>query len=226
MNTLKGTVRSKADKLGDIRSNGMIPAVVYGASVKNTTISVPTIDFKKVLKTAGETTIVSLEIDDKKTKKIINALIHEVQVDPVKGFPIHVDFLSVDMNKTVEVEVPIEFVGIAPAEKNGLGVLVKALHNFEIEVLPKEIPNSIAVDLSPLENLDSQIHVSDVKLPKGVKMLTNSEEVVALITLMKEEEPEEESNVEDLSAIEVEKKGKADEGEEIAENSSSEDKKS
>jgi len=115
------------------------------------------------------------------------------------------------MNKKVEVEVPIEFVGIAPAEKNGLGVLVKVLHDFNIEVLPKEIPHSIEVDLSGLEDLDSQIHVKNIILPKGVKMITDQEEVIALIAPMKEEVEEEEEAPIDLSSIEVEKKGKKEE---------------
>jgi len=61
----------------------------------------------------------------------------------VKGFPIHVDFLAIDMNKPIEVAVPLEFVGIAPAEKDGLGVLVKALHEVEIKALPKDIPHTL-----------------------------------------------------------------------------------
>jgi large subunit ribosomal protein L25 len=183
----------------------MVPAVVYGARVENTSISVPSITFKKVFKEAGESTAITLDLDGVK----LDVLIHDVQVDPVHGFPIHVDFLAIDMNKPIEVAIPLEFVGIAPAEKNGLGTLVKVIHEVEIKALPKNLPHTIAVDVSVLETLENQIHAKDIILPVGVEMLTDANEVVALVTVVKEEKVEEAPI--DLSAIEVEKKGKKEE---------------
>lgn len=211
MNTLTATKRSKTEKLATIRNNGMVPAVVYGAQVENTLVSVSSIAFAKILKTAGETSTIVLEIQDgEKTSKSskIDVLIHEVQVDPVKGNPRHVDFLAVDMNKTVEVMIPLEFVGTAKAEKDGLGTLVKVIHEIEIEALPKNIPHKVEVDVTSIETLEDKIHVKDIVLPKEVKMITSLEEVVALVAAAKEEK--EEAPV-DLSAIEVEKKGKKEE---------------
>ncbi|MFA7191728.1 MAG: 50S ribosomal protein L25 [Candidatus Paceibacterota bacterium] len=204
MKTLNATKRSKAEKLAIVRSNGMVPAVVYGAKVDNTSISVPSIDFIKVWKAAGESSTIVLSLEGKN----IDVLIHEVQVDPIKGFPKHVDFLAVDMNKPVEVSVPLEFVGVAPAEKTGLGSLVKVIHEVEISALPKDIPAHITVDISTLETLENQIHVSDLVLPAGVTMISDAEEVVALVAAAKEEV---ESAPVDLSSIEVEKKGKKEE---------------
>lgn len=205
MQTLTATKRSKTEKLAIVRSNGTIPAVVYGARVENTSISVPSTDFIKAFKIAGESSTIALDLEGKK----IDVLIHEVQVDPIKGFPIHVDFLAIDMNKPVEVKIPLEFSGVAPAEKNGLGVLVKVLHEVEIKALPKDLPHSIIVDLSTLETLENQIHVKDLALPNGVEMKTDGDEVVALVSVVKE--IVEETAPVDLSAIEVEKKGKKDE---------------
>jgi large subunit ribosomal protein L25 len=204
MNKLNATKRSKTEKLSSIRNNSMIPAVVYGARVENTPISVSSIDFIKVLRVVGETSPIVLELDGQK----IDALIHDVQVDPIRGFPMHVDFLAVDMNKEVEVSVPLEFTGTAPAEKLGLGTLVKVIHEVTISALPANIPHSISVDLSNLETLENQIHVSDIVAPKGVTMMSSSEEVVALVAAAKEEV---ESAPVDLSAIAVEKKGKKEE---------------
>lgn len=204
MKTLNATKRSKTEKLAIVRSNGMVPAVVYGAKVDNTSISVPSIDFIKAWKEAGESSTLMLSLEGKN----IDVLIHEVQVDPIKGFPKHVDFLAVDMNKPIEVSVPLEFVGVAPAEKNGLGVLAKVIHEVEISALPKDIPAHITVDISSLETLENQIHVSDIVLPKGVTMISDVEEVVALVAAVKEEV---ESAPMDLSSIEVEKKGKKEE---------------
>lgn len=207
MNKLTATMRSKTDKLVDIRKNGMVPAVVYGARVENTTISVPSVDFEKVLRVVGESNTLTLELKDKK----VEVLIHEIQRDPIKGFLVHVDFLAIDANKPIEVVVPIEFIGIAPAEKNGLGVLVKTLHEIEVEALPKDLPHNIEVDLITLENLDDQIRVEDIKAPKGVTIKTNGEEVLAIIAAIKEEV--EETPAADLSSIEVEKKGKKEDEE-------------
>ena len=204
MKTLNATKRSKTEKLAIVRSNGMVPAVVYGAKVDNTSISVPSIDFIKAWKEAGESTTLVLSLEGKN----IDVLIHEVQVDPIKGFPKHVDFLAVDMNKPIEVAVPLEFVGVAGAEKAGLGSLVKVLHEVEISALPKDIPAHITVDISSLVTLENQIHVSDIVLPKGVTMISDAEEVVALVAAVKEEV---ESAPMDLSSIEVEKKGKKEE---------------
>lgn len=219
MNTLTAIKRSKTDKLASVRNNGMVPAVVYGAGVENTMISVSSAPFEKILKVAGESSTIVLEVKgdaDKKdlpdgkvgTVKKFNVLIHDIQVDPIKGFPIHIDFLAIDMNKPVKVNLPIEFIGVAPAEKDGLGVLVKVIHEIEIEALPKDLPHKVSVDLSVLLVLDDQIHIKDIVLPKGVKMITDENEVVALIAPIKEEVVE--VAPVDLSSIEVEKKGKKD----------------
>lgn len=205
-------MRSKTDKLANIRTNGMIPAVIYGARVENTMISVSSIDFEKILKVAGESSTIELEVVDSEGKgspKKFDVLIHDMQFDPVKGFTIHVDFLAIDINKPVEVTIPIEFTGVAPAEKNSLGILVKVLHEVEVEGLPKDLPHNIVVDLTKLEALDDQIRIEDIVLPKGITMKTDKEELIALIAPVKEEEVEEAPV--DLSAIEVEKKGKKEE---------------
>ncbi|MEI7689114.1 MAG: 50S ribosomal protein L25 [Candidatus Nomurabacteria bacterium] len=211
MNILTATKRSKTDKLSIVRSNGMIPAVVYGAQVENTLISVLSTSFIKMLKIAGETSTIVLEIagtSDKEKITKVDVLIHEVQVDPVKGQPIHIDFLAVDMNKPVEVTIPLEFTGLAKAEKDGLGTLVKVLHEVDIEALPKDLPHNILVDVTGIATLDDVIHVKDIKLPKGVTLVTDGDDVVALVAAVKEEV---EVAPVDLSAIEVEKKGKKEE---------------
>jgi len=212
MQTLKATKRSKTDKLKAMRSNGMVPAVVYGALVENTPISISSALFEKVLKIAGESNSIVLEIETGETKtpiKKVDALIHSVQLHPVKGFPIHVDFLAIDVNKPIAVMVPIEFTGQARAEKDGAGTLVKVIHEVNVEALPKNLPHVISVDVSSLTIVSDQIHVSDIKVPAGVTMLTAPEEVVALIAAIQEEKVDE--TPVDLSAIEVVKKGKSDE---------------
>ena len=205
MLALNAKVRDIKENLDKLRAAGDLPAVFYGMGNETTSISISKIDFKKIWRAAGESSTVKITTP----KGVYDALIHDVQVNPVTDEPIHVDFLVIDMNKAIKVEVPLEFSGISEAVKSGLGTLVKVLHEVEVEALPKDLPHNFIIDISSLVGLDSQILVSDIPLPKGVKMITKTEEVVASIALQKEE-VEEVAPV-DLTAIEVEKKGKKEE---------------
>ncbi len=211
MFTIEARKREEEADADSLRNKGEIPAVFYGAGSTTTPISIPSINFKKVWKEAGESSTVKIALGGKN----VDVLIHEVQTHPVTGEPIHVDFLVIDMNKKIRVKVPLEFTGISNAVKNGLGNLVKVLHELEIEALPKDLPHGLEVDLSKLETADDQIFISDIKLPAGVSAVANEHDVVASIVLQVEEK--EEVPV-DLSSIEVEKKGKKEEeGAEVAE---------
>lgn len=198
------TREPKAD-LEVLRGAGDIPAVYYGAGVNSTSISIPKTAFQKIWREAGESTPIELVVDGKK----VNVLIHEVALHAVSNEPTHVDFKVVDMNKKVSVFVPLEFTGVAPAVKNGLGTLVKVMHEIEIEALPKDLPHSVVVDISALVDLESQLSVSDIALPNGVTAITKGTEIVVSIAAQQEEK--EDTGPVDLSAIEVEKKGKKEE---------------
>jgi len=206
MLTLKAKKRDIKEDLETLRKGGELPAVFYGAGKASTSISIPIVEFKKIWNKAGESSTVKISMLDGD----VDTLIHEVQVDPVTDEPIHADFLAIDMNKKIEVEVPLDFTGVSEAVKSGLGTLVKVLHEVEIEALPKDLPHNLVVDISKLETVDSQILVSDMVLPVGVTMVTKGTEVVASIAEQKEEK-EEVVEPADLSAIEVEKKGKKEE---------------
>src|SRR3989338_8386045 len=117
MFAIKAKKRDDSVKLEVLRKNGEIPAVFYGAKTKNTSISVSTIEFKKVWRGAGESSAIKVLTPDGD----IDALIHEVQVDPVSEEPIHVDFLAIDMTKKIRVKVAVVFEGISNAVKTGIG---------------------------------------------------------------------------------------------------------
>lgn len=193
-------------KVSGLREGGEMPAVIYGGKDDTKNILVNTIEFKKVFKGAGESSIVTLDLDGKKT----DTLVHEVQFNPVTDEPVHADFYIVSQDKEIEVDVPLVFEGIAPAIKELGGSLIKVLHELPISALPKNLPHDIVVDVSVLTAMDSQILVSDLKLPAGVTATVEGDEVVASITEAGEEVIEEAAPV-DLSAIEVEKKGKTEE---------------
>jgi large subunit ribosomal protein L25 len=197
--------REDGVKLENLRKGGEIPAVFYGAGKESTSVVVSIVDFKKVWRDAGESSAVVLKAEGGD----VDVLIHEVQVDPVNGEPIHVDFLAIDMKKKIKVNVPLEFEGVAGAVKSGIGNLVKVLHEIEIEALPKDLPHNLVVDISTLNTLEDVVTVGDIKLPAGVEAITPATEVVASIVAQVEEK--EEVAPVDLSAIEVEKKGKKDE---------------
>lgn len=190
-----------------IREQEMIPAVYYGAGKDAVSVSVGVKEFTKVLKEAGETTAVILTIGGEK----ISTIIHDMQHDNITGAVTHIDFLIIDMKKELEVSVPLEFTGTAEAEKNGLGTITKAIHEVQVSALPAHLPHSLEIDISGLATLEDQIHVKDIALPKGVTMITDGDEVVAMVARFVEEV--EEAPVVDLSAIEVEKKGKTEDEE-------------
>jgi large subunit ribosomal protein L25 len=203
----------KAAKAAMLRHSGILPGVVYGAHHEAEAIQVPFTAFEKVLREAGEATIVSLTgLGDP-----LPTLIHEVDHDPVTNMPRHVDFYAVTKGEKVEVAIPIEFTGTSPAVEAGSN-LVKILHELPVEADPMNLPHSITVDISSLAAVGDKIHASELSLPAGVTLAMPPEEVVALIQEVVEEK-EEEAAPADLSAIEVEKKGKEEgaEGESVEE---------
>ncbi len=208
--TLAATKRTN-EKPEALRAADQIPAVYYGNNKETVSIAIPAREFMKVWKEAGETTTVSLDMGDEK----VTTLIHDMQLDPITNTPTHVDFLVIDMKKEIEVAVPIEFTGLAEAEKGGLGTLVKVLHEVQVRALPNDLPHGFEIDVTPLATLDMQIHVKDIALPKGVTMVTDGEEVVALVAAYKEEKEETAAPI-DLDSIEVEQKGKKEEEGEAA----------
>lgn len=189
--------RDSNTKAAAIRRSGMMPAVVYGRSEESTPISVSRKEFEKLFKAAGSATVITLKgLGDEK-----DALIHEVDFHAVSGEPLHADFYAIEKGQTVTVSVPLEFDGVSAAVKDLGGILVKVIHEIEMEVLPKDLPNVIHVDISKLETLDGKIFVSDLKLPSSAIISIPTDEVVAMIDTAKEEV--EESAPMDLSSIET-----------------------
>lgn len=201
-------VKKRAKGSGaELRKKGEMPAVFYGKKEESTSISVKLTDFVKVLDEAGESTVITLkggEIGEK------DALVYAVDLDPVTNIPRHADFYVFEAGKKIEIKVALEFVGVAPAVKEMGGTLVKVLHEIAVEAEPKNLPHKLEVDISGLLNFESQILAKDIKLPTGVSLIEKPEQVVALAEEIKEE-VEEVTVAPDLSAIEVEKKGKKEE---------------
>ena len=194
-----------------LRKAGKMPAVYYGRKQASTPVTVSAVEFSKVLKKAGESSVVTL-----KTKEgVLDSLIYDVDRDPVTGALRHADFYVFEKGQKIKVKIPVEFSGVSPAVKELGAVLVKVLREVEIEAAPKDLPRVLIVDISKLVAFDSQVLAKDIILPEGVTLIAKQDEVVASVYEPKEEVVE--AAPVDLSAIEVEKKGKEPvEGEEGA----------
>jgi large subunit ribosomal protein L25 len=203
----------------DLREQGVMPAVFYGPKEDATPIAINVRAFERLFKEAGETTLVKLKGigEDKDT------LIHDVQWHPVSDKPLHADFLVLEKGKKVTLNIPLEFVGSAPAEKLG-HIVTKVLHEVEIEVAPHEIPQHLEVDLSKLENVGDHIAASEIKLPASAELKTAADETVVSITAFVEEKPLE-TEVKLAEVGEPAAEGEAAEGGAAAEGEKKEEKK-
>lgn len=177
--------REANESAEDLRERGLVPAVLYGPKEPATPIAVEAPLLERVWKEAGETTVITLTGvgEDKDT------LIHDAQFHPVTGALLHADFYVLEKGKKVQIAVPLHFDGVAPAEKAG-HIIVKALHEVEIEVAPAELPHNLSVDLGKLENVGDHIIVGDIALPASATLLTGADEIVASVTEFKEEKAE------------------------------------
>jgi large subunit ribosomal protein L25 len=188
MLTLQVTAREDMgkDSSATLRSKGMTPAVFYGKKEAAQAITVDARKLESVWKEAGETTLVMLEgLGAPK-----ETLIHDVQIHPVTGVVTHADFYVLEKGKKIEVAVPLHFVGESQAEKAGF-IIVKAMHEVEIEVSAAQLPHHLEVDISSLVNLGDHLTVADIKLPSSAELKTNPEETVASVTSYEEVKEEE-----------------------------------
>lgn len=188
---LDAKIREKGG-VNQLRKSGMVPGVVYGRGMENMTVAVGAAVLDKTLKEAGESTLLELVMENGNSKHV---LIHDLQRDPVKDFPIHVDFLEVRLDQKIKAGVVLEFIGAAPAVIKLGGVLVKNMHELEVEALPQDLPHNIEVDISALKNFEDHITVGDVKVGPKIRILSPRETIVALVV-----PPRSEAELEELKA--------------------------
>jgi large subunit ribosomal protein L25 len=205
----------------NVRKSGSIPAVFYGPKETSTPIVVDTIQFKKTWKKAGSSSVIILKDEAGNEHE---SLIHDVDIHPLTDEPRHADFYVIEKGKKVEVAVPLVFEGVSPAVKDLAGILVKVRRDLDIEAAPRDLPQSIIVDISKLALLTDVILAKDLPVPTGVEIKIPADEVIASIAVAREEVEEAPTPI-DVSSIEVEAKGKeAKEGEAPAESAAPEKK--
>jgi len=196
MLALEVQTRDSKESPDTIRARGAVPAVVYGPKEPTQSIAVNAGVLEGIWRDAGETTVITLKGLEGDSAGGGSAsggketLIRDVQVHPVTGKIMHMDFYALEKGKKIEIAVPLEFTGDAPAEKAG-HVLVKALHEIEIEVAPAELPHSLEVDVSFLHEIGDHITASQIKLPPSASLITDAEESVVSVAGHVEEPVEE-----------------------------------
>ncbi len=171
----EGTGKSVTRKL---RASGRIPAVVYGKRREPQSIQVDPAALEKLLRgSGGLNTLIDLTVGSRTD----TVLVKELQRHPVRGAFWHVDFYQVDLTEKITVDIPLHFVGKAKGVEFG-GILDHPLREIEVECLPRAIPEFVEVDVSGLDVGDS-IHVSDLRLPEGVEVMTDGQLPVASVVL-------------------------------------------
>jgi len=187
---LSGKIREKTGKVAtkEVRRNGEIPAVLYGLK-DNLSFSVCPDNLKDILTAKGQNALIDLNLEGNKKRKVI---LKEFQSHPLKERWVHVDFLEVDVTKTVKVSVNVHLIGKSAGEKMG-GLVNQVLKSIHVECLPVDIPQSVDLDVTAVE-LGQVLHVSDLSLPDKVKILHQPNEVILSVHLekVKEEKTEDE----------------------------------
>lgn len=173
-----------------LRAAGSLPAVVYGKDT-NLSVTIQPKELKKILEEGGINVLIDLTVAGDTAKKR-TVVLKEHQEHPVKAGWFHADFLEIDMQQVIKVQVPIVLVGHSPGEKMG-GIVEHNLHALSIKCLAGEIPESIEVLMADVL-LDQVVHVSDLKVPEGLEILDPPSEAVVSVheVKVKEEKAEEE----------------------------------
>lgn len=178
---LTAQVREKTGKgvARELRRNSMIPAVLYGHGT-TMPLSLNVKEMARILNTeGGEHALINLTLQGGKGKAERMALIKTYQTDPIRGGLMHVDLQEVAMDEKVRVAVAVHITGTSVGVKEG-GILQHSLREVEVECLPGQIPDSIDVDITQLK-VNESLHVSDLPMPAGIKVLEDSEATVVTI---------------------------------------------
>jgi large subunit ribosomal protein L25 len=196
-------------KSNKLRNAGIIPAIVYGHKVKPVTIEVDAKEFEKILRQAGESSLVELTIEGDKEKRPV--LIHDLQKNHVTDEITHVDFFQASLTEEIEVKVPLVFEGTSLAVKDLGGTLVRNISELSVKALAAKLPHEIVVSIDGLNTFEDHILAKDIKLPEGVKLHhVKPEEIVASVAQVQnvEEDLAKEvvEDVENVEKVEKEKK--------------------
>ena len=169
-----------------LRKNKQVPAVVYGAKQKNIPLSLDTRQAEKYYRKAYDNKIFTFKSEDKGLNGL-KVIRKDFAIDKIKRNPIHIDFLALDMNAVIRVNLELKFQGVPKGVKEEGGIFNITLRTVEIECLPDKIPASLDVDVSDL-GLNEAIHASDLKMSSDLKLITKLERTLCTVVAAAEEE--------------------------------------
>lgn len=165
-------------KVGALRREGFVPATVYGPKSAPVNIQIPYRPLEVALLKAGGSNLIDITTDG----KTHTVLVREVQRNPITRKILHVDFFELDLTQRLRTDVPLQLVGESPAVAAKLGVLITGPTSLHVELLPSQLMDHIAVDISVLTEVGQSIHVSDIKVEEGVVILNDPDELIARVT--------------------------------------------
>jgi large subunit ribosomal protein L25 len=200
------TVTGKDSK--KLRRQGLLPGVIYGYSIEPQAIQIDGRTFQRVYHRAGNVHLVDVRVGE--TGAATRAFISEVKRDPITHALTHVDFMAVNLREETTTNVPIVLTGEAPAVRDGSGLLLQNLETLAIKVLPTDVPETLAADVTQMTEVGAMIHVRDLPIPAGVTVLTDPDEVVARISAVTVE-PVEEAEATEAAEAEAAASDEADE---------------
>jgi large subunit ribosomal protein L25 len=195
------------------RRDGMVPITVYGGGAETVAAVAPLAELAAILRSdAGRNTIFTIDVEGVGASEV---MFHDRQIDPVKGRLIHADLARLVKGQKIEVTVPLHLTGEPIGVREKQGVLEQVIREIDIRCEPREIPDTIDIDVSNLDVHDT-LHVSDLKVAEGIEILTDAELVIATVGIIKEEVAAAPVEGEEPAEPEVIGKGKKeeDEGEE------------
>ena len=193
-----------------LRREGLIPAELYGRGIANIHLAVPVKEFRRAFREAGESTVLTLEIATEKGSDMRSVMIHEVQRDPLRDEIVNIDFYQVRLDEKIKVKVPLVFTDVAPAVKEKDGIVVKSIHELEVEALPNKLPHELKVSLAAMKEIGTSVYARDIVVPDGVRIMAPLDTALATVIAKPTEEEEqkltEEVKVETIKAEGDEKK--------------------
>jgi large subunit ribosomal protein L25 len=168
------TIQGK--KVKRLRAENVIPAILYGPDTPALSIQVEERALFKTLQQTGTTSLIDLYVDKSSKPNVV--LARGIQRDSLTGRLLHVDFYQVRLTETVKTMPRLEIVGESPLAKGGGAVMIQNMNEVEVECLPTDLINSIPVDVSGLETLESNVLIRDLPVPEGITILADPEDVV------------------------------------------------
>ena len=169
----KRAITGKASRR--LRHEGRLPAVVYGSRTTASSIDLDMHEFERVYARSGRTQLIDLVVETGRPHKV---LVKEVQVSPRRNTPLHVDFHQVSLRERLQVDVPVTVHGEAEPVRAGEADVLQVLHAIRVECVPTVIPEVVEVDVSDLAAVDAAVRLSDLRLPDGVAVVGEPDEIV------------------------------------------------